>query len=510
MTLAVVHTRANIGIEAPLVTVETHLSNGLPSMSIVGLPETAVKESRDRVRSAIINAGLTFPERRITVNLAPADLPKSGGRYDLAIALSVLAASQQIPGERLADYEVLGELALTGELRPVQGVLPAVLAARECRRWLIVPQANAAEPELVRNVRALSGPDLAAVCRHFHEGKGLSRCRFRRSALSRQRPRPRPDMREIRGQEMAKRALRIAAAGAHNLLLIGPPGTGKTLLANALRSLLPELAEWQALEAASVRSTARQPIDPGSWLLPPFRSPHHGATAVSVVGGGRPVTPGEVSLAHRGVLFLDELSEFGRHVLESLREPLEAGAITISRADCRLRFPARFQLVAAMNPCQCGYYGDPGGQCRCTPGQIARYLDRISGPLLDRIDLSIEVPRPEHQELFTDKPEGTADSATLRAAVAECRQRQMARGGQLNSELAGEALERDCRLDTDARTLMETVMEKQRLSARACHRVLRVARTIADMAGAADVSADHIAEALGYRSLERFFRPPAS
>lgn len=503
MSLAVVYTRANAGMDAPLVTVETHLSNGLPSLAIVGLPETAVRESRERVRSAILNTGMEFPARRITINLAPADLPKVGGRFDLAIALSILAASGQLPLESLANCEILGELALTGALRPVEGVLPAVLAARESSHTLLLPAANAEEAELVRDNNAFSASHLEEVCRHLSGRGEMPPCRFRPERLAASRPAPDPDLSSIKGQGQAKRALEIAAAGGHNLLLVGPPGTGKTLLANALYGLLPALSEAEALEMAAVRSVAGcRPAD-ASWTQPPLRAPHHSASAVALVGGGRTARPGEVTLAHKGLLFLDELTEFSRHVLECLREPLESGVITISRASYRTEFPAQVQLVAAMNPCPCGYHGDPLGQCKCTPERIERYLEKISGPLLDRIDLQIQVPRLEEGELFRQEQAPASDSEQVSARVQSCRERQLQRSGVLNNALRVADLERVCVLESSAQSLLEAMMARMHLSARACHRILKVARTVADLRAARDISESDIAEAVACRQFNR-------
>ena len=500
MALAVVYSRAQAGIGAPLVTVEVHLSGGLPSLSIVGLPETAVKESKDRVRGALINAGFEFPQRRITINLAPADLPKEGGRFDLPIALGILAANGQLPKEPLERHEFLGELALGGGLRPVRGVLPAALAARDAGRALVVARENGAEAALVSDAEVVGGEALLAVCAHLSGQRPLPLSDPPEEARGRGAS-SLPDLREVRGQHQARRALEVAAAGGHSLLMFGPPGTGKTLLASRLPSILPPMEEGEALEAAAIASISDRGLDPERWRERPFRAPHHTASGVALVGGGSHPRPGEISLAHHGVLFLDELPEFDRRVLEVLREPLESGCITISRAARQAEFPARFQLVAAMNPCPCGYHGDPGGRCRCTPDQLARYRGRVSGPLLDRIDLQVEVPRLPLGTLA----EGGAGEASgaVRERVVAARARQWDRAGRLNATLGGGELERDCALGPGGHDLLERAMEKLGLSARAYHRILKVARSIADLAASESIESVHLSEAIGYRRLDR-------
>lgn len=498
MSLATIHSRARLGIDAPAVQVEVHLANGMPSLTLVGLPETAVRESKDRVRSALLNAQLEFPgSKRITISLAPADLPKDGGRFDLAIALGLLAASGQIPTQALTDCECIGELALSGELRPIQGVLPVALACRDAKRKLILPAANAAEAALVSGIELIAAEHLLPLCAHLRGEADLPG----RPPAAAPQPAAIADLAEVQGQEQAKRALLVAAAGGHNLLLFGPPGTGKTLLASRLPGILPPLQEGEALEVAAIQSVCdRTPLS--SWPVRPFRSPHHGASAAALVGGGSQPRPGEVSQAHHGVLFLDELPEFDRKVLEMLREPLESGAIHIARAREQLRFPARFQLVAAMNPCPCGYQGDPSGRCRCSPEQIQRYRGKLSGPLLDRIDLHVAM-RNEPFSLSSKTLAGEPSSAMAAAAVAAARLRQQQRQEGLNAHLGLDGLRAHCQLNDNDVAWLEQAVARLGLSHRASHRVLKVARTLADLEAAEHISRAHLAEALQYRQLDR-------
>jgi magnesium chelatase family protein len=497
--LAVVASRAQVGVQAPAIAVEVHISGGLPMTHIVGMPETAVKESRDRVRAAILNARLEYPAGKVTVNLAPADLPKEGSRFDLAIALGILAASGQIPADRLAQHEFLGELALSGALRAIHGVLPAAIRCGEAGRTLIVPSGNGQEAALARRTPALAADSLLAVCRYLRDGNGLVDAADTPAAAPLDPAPVPPDLADVRGQVRARRALEIAAAGGHNLLMTGPPGSGKTLLATCLPGILPPLAQDDALAVAAIASVAGKPPRLGdAFLVPTYRAPHHTASAVALVGGGSVPRPGEISLAHCGVLFLDELPEWSRAVLEVLREPLESGRIVISRAARQSEFPARFQLVAAMNPCPCGYAGDPSGRCRCSADAIARYRARLSGPLLDRIDLHVDVPRLPQNELLSSS--GGEASVAVRERVSRARAIQQQRSGICNARLPLPDLKRIAALGDAERSLLEHAAGRMDLSARACHRIMKVARTVADLADSDAIAIPHLAEAISYRS----------
>ncbi|WP_434108286.1 YifB family Mg chelatase-like AAA ATPase [Paraburkholderia caffeinilytica] len=533
MSLAVVRSRAPASGRAPEVTVEVHLANGLPSFSIVGLPDLEVRESRERVRAALQNCSFDFPVRRITVNLAPADLPKESGRFDLPIALGILAASGQIPAESLLHREFAGELSLTGALRPMRGAFAMAcgtarsaashsgqagmsLSASASTRitsaepatpetsaqstpQLYLPAASAAEAALVPGVDVYGAADLPSLCAHLAGAPDARLYPVAAPDLGETASAAVPDMTDVIGQRGARRALEVAAAGGHHVLLVGPPGAGKSMLAARLPGLLPPMTDDEALSSAALLSASRAGFTPSQWRQRPFRAPHHSSSAPALVGGRNPPQPGEITLAHLGVLFLDELPEFDRHVLETLREPLEAGRITISRAALQADFPAACQLIAAMNPCPCGWRGDPNGRCRCTPEIAARYLRKLSGPLLDRIDIQIEIPALTPAELSARSTASGETSATIARRVNIARERQLARQGKTNRELGGREVDEVCRPDAAGEALLRQAGERFGWSARAYYRVLKVARTIADLAGTAMPSAAQIGEAVQYR-----------
>jgi len=501
MSLATVYSRASCGLMAPQVVVEAHISRGLPQFTIVGLPETAVKESKDRVRSALLQSGYEFPKHRITVNLAPADLPKEGGRFDLPIAISILLASEQLRCDQIAQYEFCGELSLGGELRPVKGILPLALATQTVGRQLVIPYANHEEAAWVSPLVIYAMTTFASVCAHLRgeavhlplqAPKQLHQEQHDDACLS-----------EICGQPHAKRALEIAASGAHSLLMVGPPGTGKTMLASRLPTLLPPLTRKEALEIAAVYSISQQGFNARTLSKRPFRRPHHTSSAVSLVGGGRYPLPGEVSLAHLGVLFLDELPEFSRHVLEVLREPLESGSIHLSRAGGQADYPAGCQLIAAMNPCPCGYLSSTSHACRCTQEQIQRYRNKVSGPLLDRIDMHIEVPALAPEKLATFNPKDEQTSQIVQQRVLNARERQLKRTAHPNAKMTTREIVQFCKLEKPAEQLLTTAMEKLGISARAYHRILKVARTIADLDNSENIQNSQIAEAIQFRKYDR-------
>ena len=493
MSLAVIKSRAKLGIEAPIISVEVHLSNGLPAFNIVGLPEASVKESKDRVRSAIINSHFEFPARRITVNLAPADIPKQGSRFDLAIAIGILVASGQVPNDHISDYEFIGELALTGDIRPVDALLPSAQRCSEANNQLIVAKGNAHEASLVESLDVLPANHLLEVSAHLHDREPIELWQREDRVLYQSTA----ELSDIIGQQHAKRAMVIAATGGHHLLFYGPPGTGKTMLASRLAGILPPLSNQEALEVASVHSVAGKGLRQNI-LLRPFRSPHHTASAAALVGGGGIPKPGEISLAHHGVLFLDELPEFSRSVLEVLREPLESGQIMISRVSAQTLYPAKFQLIAAMNPCPCGHLGS--NRCVCPLDQIARYQNKISGPLLDRIDLQVQVSAiTNHQLLSQETTSKDETNQQIQSRVCAARYLQIERQGKINADLNSQELQEVCPLNKEQKSLMNQAIDQFALSTRGFYRVLKVARSLADLEKVNYPEMPHYQEALSYR-----------